>query len=56
MITRRSLLATAAAPAFLPAAARKTEVSIRGDMFYLNGQPTYKGRSYQGRKVEGLLM
>jgi len=56
MITRRSLLATAAAPALLSAAARKTEVSIRGDMFYLNGQPTYKGRTYQGRKVEGLLM
>jgi hypothetical protein len=56
MLTRRSLLTLAAAPALLPAAARKTEVAIRGDMFYLNGQPTYKGRSYQGHKVEGLLM
>lgn len=35
---------------------RKTEVSIRGEMFYINGRPTYEGRVWQGQKIEGLLM
>lgn len=35
---------------------RRTTVSIRGDGFCINGQPTYKGRQYQGAKIEGLLM
>lgn len=34
----------------------KTTVSIAGDAFLINGQPTYKGRSYKGKKIEGLLM
>jgi hypothetical protein len=38
------------------AAAGKTVVSIKGDQFLLNGQPTYKGRMWQGHKIEGLLM
>ena len=33
-----------------------TEVSIRGDMFYVNGKPTYAGRFWDGNKVEGLLL
>ncbi|MBY0505566.1 MAG: hypothetical protein K2X03_16755 [Bryobacteraceae bacterium] len=53
MLTRRTLLA---APTLLRAAAKPTEVAIRGDQFLINGQPTYAGRSYQGRKIEGLLM
>ena len=36
--------------------ARRTEVTIRGDAFYINGKPTYAGRSWQGKKIEGLLM
>ncbi len=36
--------------------ARKTEVAIRGDAFFINGRPTYEGRSWQGYKIEGLLM
>ena len=56
MITRRSLIHLASVPALLPAAARKTEVTIRGDQFFINGQPTYRGRTYQGHKIEGLLM
>ena len=36
--------------------ARRTEVSIRGDAFHLNGKPTYAGRTWQGKKIEGLLM
>jgi hypothetical protein len=38
------------------AAARRTTVSIRGDQFLINGKPTYAGRSYNGMKIEGLLM
>jgi hypothetical protein len=35
---------------------RQTEVSIRGNMFFINGRPTYEGRTWQGHKIEGLLM
>jgi hypothetical protein len=35
---------------------RKTAVGIRGDAFLINGEPTYKGRTWNGKKVEGLLM
>ncbi len=38
------------------AAAPKTTVTIQGDRFFINGRPTYEGRSYKGMKVEGLLM
>ena len=34
---------------------RRTEVAIRGEQFLINGKPTYAGRSYQGKKIEGLL-
>jgi hypothetical protein len=45
-----------AAPAADAPKSRKTEVSIRGDAFLINGEPTYKGRTWKGKKVEGLLM
>jgi len=35
---------------------RRTSVSIRGEQFFINGRPTYAGRSYKGMKIEGLLM
>jgi hypothetical protein len=35
---------------------RFTEVSIRGEQFIVNGEPTYKGRTWNGHKIEGLLM
>lgn len=35
---------------------RKTIVSIKGDQFYINGELTYKGRYWQGSKIEGLLL
>lgn len=35
---------------------RKTEVAIRGDAFLINGRPTYEGRTWQGKKIEGLLL
>jgi hypothetical protein len=47
------LLASVSAPAAEP---RKTEVSIVGEAFHLNGQPTYAGRTWHGHKVEGLLL
>jgi hypothetical protein len=36
--------------------ARRTAVSIDKQAFLINGEPTYKGRSFSGKKVEGLLM
>jgi hypothetical protein len=57
---RRTFLTTAALPALYPlrgfAQRRRTEVSIRGDAFYINGRPTYAGRMFNGKRVEGLLM
>jgi hypothetical protein len=35
---------------------RRTTVSIRGDMFLINGVPTYQGRMWNGQRIEGLLM
>jgi hypothetical protein len=49
-------LANAAPRADIPAApARRTTVSIVGEEFYLNGQPTYKERTWNGHKIQGLL-
>lgn len=36
--------------------ARRTTVTIVGDAFYMNGKPTYPGRTWRGMKIEGLLM
>ena len=36
--------------------ARQTDVTIRGEGFLINGRPTYEGREYRGRKLEGLLL
>ena len=35
---------------------RKTTVSIQGQAFFVNGQPTYPRRTFNGHKIEGLLM
>ncbi|XZE22033.1 hypothetical protein SH449x_001949 [Pirellulaceae bacterium SH449] len=35
---------------------RKTRVSIDGEKFFINGKPTYAGRIWNGKPVEGLLM
>jgi hypothetical protein len=65
MATRRSIMAAA----FLPLAAlaqarlgtasltrvRKTAVSIKGPAFHINGNPTYPKRSWEGKRIEGLL-
>ncbi len=55
ILHRRQFLA--AATAALPLrAASKTEVSIRGTDFFINGRPTYEGREWKGSRIEGLLM
>jgi hypothetical protein len=35
---------------------RHTEVSIHGEDFYINGRPTYEGHTWNGHRVEGLLL
>src|SRR5262245_23112624 len=35
---------------------RRTSVSIVGDEFYIDGKPTYQGRTWNGHKIQGLLM
>jgi hypothetical protein len=35
---------------------RKTEVTVPGEMFCINGVPTCAGLTWQGRRIEGLLM
>jgi hypothetical protein len=51
-MTRRKLLTLAAAAP----ARRRTTIAIRDDGFLINGRPTYAGRRYKGKKIEGLLM
>jgi hypothetical protein len=36
--------------------ARQTIVSIKERVFLINGEPTYKGQNFKGRKIEGLLL
>ena len=56
----QNVFATAALPALYPlrsvAQTRRTEVTIRGDAFLINGRPTYAGRTFNGKRIEGLLM
>ena len=35
---------------------RQTTVNIKKDQFFINGKPTYEKRSWQGNKIEGLLL
>jgi hypothetical protein len=34
----------------------RTEVTIQGDAFWINGRPTYPGHTWHGKKIEGLLL
>lgn len=38
------------------ASANRPVVSIQGNMFLVDGVPTYQGRFWQGNKIEGLLL
>jgi hypothetical protein len=40
----------------MAAAGRRTEIAIEGEQFFINGRPTYAGRSFRGMKIQGLLM
>jgi len=33
-----------------------TQVTLCGEQFLIDGEPTYKGRTYRGYKIEGLLL
>ncbi len=70
-MNRRTFLSLSATTAFASAApkaskkksatparatGRRTKVEIKGDQFFLNGKPTYPGRTWEGHKIEGLLM
>lgn len=46
------LVAVAGAAPSIP---RRTTVSLVGDAVHLNGEPTYKGRTWRGHRIEGLL-
>ncbi len=35
---------------------RRTEITISGEDFHINGKPTYEGRMWRGHRVEGLLL
>ena len=34
----------------------RTEVTIVGEEFHLNGRPTYEGRVWEGHRLQGLLL
>ena len=40
----------------VPMTHRKTGVAIDGETWLINGAPTYRGREYRGRAIEGLLL
>jgi hypothetical protein len=52
----RLALALALSTCAVLGAERKTTVGIRDDAFLINGQPTYAGRTWSGKKIEGLLL
>src|SRR6267378_1005074 len=65
MCLRHSVLRTAMALSLwvssaLPGAGAETDrgitIAIAGDEFQINGKPTYPGRTWRGRKIQGLLL
>ena len=55
-LSRRSLFALSAAAICRAAGRRRSAVSILQDQFLINGKPTYKGRTFRDKKIEGLLL
>jgi len=55
-VLKSAALCASAAAGLVAQRRRRTEVSIQGDQFLINGKPTYAGRTYKGMKIEGLLM
>ena len=59
MMHRRSILKLLAGAVLAPqsrALRRRTTISVQEDRFLLNGSPTYAGRTWNGHRIEGLLM
>lgn len=52
----RLLYSLLLALACVTATTARTVVSIEGDNFLINGRPTYEGREWHGRQIEGLLL
>jgi hypothetical protein len=50
------LLMVKGSVALADAPPRKTAVAIDGPRFLINGAPTYKGRQWNGKSIEGLLL
>ncbi|MBL9188835.1 MAG: hypothetical protein JNK23_15230 [Opitutaceae bacterium] len=55
LTTTLALLAAHAAALSAAPAAPKTTVSIDGERFLINGRPTFEGRTWKGKKIEGLM-
>src|SRR5690242_498767 len=56
---RRDFLSMASVPLLQDsssASPSRTVVAIEGDRFFINGRPSYEGRFYQGKRIEGLLL
>ncbi len=53
---RAGELPTPAAEAAAEPGQHCTTISIDGDRFLISGKPTYEGRTWQGKPVEGLLL
>jgi hypothetical protein len=56
MILTAALVAMDSLPAVAADRERATEVSIQGESFFINGKPTYAGRTWNGKRIEGLLL
>lgn len=50
------LLLLGDAPTLAAEPTRATVVGIEREKFLINGEPTYKGRSFRGKSIEGLLL
>jgi len=50
------LLALIAPAVTVAAPPEKTRLTIVGEDFHINGQPTYAGRMWKGHRIEGLLL
>lgn len=50
------LLSLVFSPSRAEKSAPQTVVEIRGEDFFINGQPTYAGRTARGMRIEGLLL
>ena len=55
-LSRRSLFAFSAVAISRAAGRRRCAVSILRDRFLINGKPTYKGRTFANKTIEGLLL